>query len=85
MATKKKPAKKRATKTKATKKRATKTKATKKRATKAKPRDHIARAHRSIVRVLGQVDADDAHALAELGRLVTHAHTDARARRDRAR
>lgn len=73
MATKKKPAKKRATK------------ATKKRATKAKPRDHIARAHKSIVRVLGQVDADDAYALAELGRLVTHAHTDARARRDRAR
>ena len=82
MATKKKPAKKRATK--ATKKRATK-KPAKNRATKAKPRDHIARAHRSIVRVLGQVSADDAHALAELNRLVTHAHTDARARRDRAR
>ncbi len=73
MATRKKPAKKRATK------------ATKKRATKAKARGHIAGAHRSIVRVLGQVDADDAHALAELGRLVTRTHTDARARRDRAR
>jgi len=83
MATRKKPAKKRATK--ATKKRATKKKPAKKRATKAKPRDHIARAYKSIMRVLGQVSADDAHALAELGRLVTRTHTDARARRDRAR
>jgi len=74
---KKKTTKKRAPK-KTTKKRAPKK--TTKRRTKAKPSDHIARAHKSVVKVLGTVDAGDAKGLAALAKLVHHAHEEARTR-----